>query len=84
MFMLLAASFDQVYSTDQKFMNVDLFAGKAEIAKSFKRRGLRSVALDLERSKGDAACHRIISLISQSFSTICAETNCSLGRTMLS
>ena len=40
-------------------MNVDLFAGKAEIAKAFKRRGMRSIALDIERSPGDATCKHI-------------------------
>ena len=44
---------------DRSFKNVDLFAGKAEIAKAFKRRGMRSIALDLERSAGDAACTHI-------------------------
>ena len=43
----------EVYNTDDKFMCVDLFAGKAAISKAFRRRGMRSVALDVARSPGD-------------------------------
>ena len=39
---------------DSKFVNVDMFAGGAEISQAFARKGLRSCALDVSYSDGDA------------------------------
>ena len=43
-----------MYDMDSKFVNVDMFAGGAEISQAFARKGLRSCALDVSYSDGDA------------------------------